>query len=504
MLKVDDVAAITQYCRVQGNSMRQAARVFRRARNTIARVVKSGMEDFRGKDGAHRAPRVLLPEHRSYIDDVLQGRHGEAVRGKQKPTAITITNKLRQENAYQGSVSQVRRYINRRRGELGLDCVGEVPLDRVKAPGGLCETDWTQVQISLAGILTSIWLLVARFRYSGAMFVRGYRAADTESLQEGLQGAFEFFGGVPRVVWMDNQTLAVREVLKGRRREETAAYKAFRAHYGFQGQYSMPASPDENGGCEAMMRPAAQWLALTPGFARMSDLNSYLLEQCRGYMRHQIRDRSGLVGENFQVERNLLIPLPGRRYDTAREVRAKVNRQSYFVYREVGYSVPLAYRRREVIVRGYGEEVVARCQGREIARHPRCFEKGGLVLDPLHFLPVLRRKPHALDHAVAFDAWPLPLIYEHFRAELERRHQDGLRRYVDVLNLLGQFPMPLVTGALRQAAAHRTYSAEAVLFHVRLGERNRGGEPREIPEDSAVPLLKLPVPDVRQYETLAM
>ena len=42
----------------------------------------------------------------------------------------------------------------------------------------------------------TIWLFVMRFRFSGALFVRGYRAIDAESLQDGLQRGFERFGGV--------------------------------------------------------------------------------------------------------------------------------------------------------------------------------------------------------------------------------------------------------------------------------------------------------------------
>ena len=70
------------------------------------------------------------------------------------------------------SGSQVRRYLQRRRGELGVFC-GEVSPDRVKEPTGLCEVDWTEVKVYLGSVLTSLWLFVMRFQFSGALFVRG-------------------------------------------------------------------------------------------------------------------------------------------------------------------------------------------------------------------------------------------------------------------------------------------------------------------------------------------
>jgi len=425
--------------------------------------------------------------------------------GKQKHTGISITNALREEFGYSGSVSQVRRYIQRRRGELGLGPSGEVTLDRVKEPTGLCEADWTRVKIFLSGVLTTVWLLVVRFRFCGAHFVRGARTPDTESLLEGLQGSFEWFGGVPRVVQMDNDKVAVSKILRGRSRRETTAFRAFRAHYGFQAQFTMRSSPDENGTVEATMGPVARWLTPIPAFARMEDLNVYLLRRCQGYLRHQIRDRQGLVGDNFAIERNVLIPLPMTRYDTARVVRAKVTRQCRFLYREVWYSVPLAYRGREVTVKGYAGEVVARCDGREIARHRRGFRKGELVLEPLHYLPILRRKPHELDHAQAFRNWSLPLIYETFRAELERRDgQAGLRRYVEVLGLLEQFDFREVTAAMRQAARLETFSAEAVLFHLRHREAARNGRLVDGVGRWGLPAIHLARPNLAQYESLAM
>jgi len=374
----------------------------------------------------------------------------------------------------------------------------------VKEPTGLCEADWTQVKVYLAGALTTIWLFVMRFRFSGALFVRGYRAVDTESLLDGLQLGFEWFGGVPSVQ-MDNQKAAVAKLLKGRARKETKLFSAFRVHHGFRSQYTMRSSPDENGAVEATMGPAARWLVPVPCVTRMADLNGYLLDRCERYMRHQIRDRSGLVGENFAIEKPLLIPLPERRYDTARQQRVKVNGQSRFRYRDVWYSVPVAYRGREVTAFGYAEEIRVRCEGRQIARHSRGFQKGEKVLDPLHYLPVLKRKPHLLDHAEAFHEWTLPLVYERFRDELACRHNgDGLRQYIEVVSLLRDFPPKQVTAALRRAAATQTFSVDAVRFYLRLAERVQDGPVLEVGTRWGLPQVKLECGDLSRYEALVM
>ena len=53
MLKGDDVLAIVDYCRGLGNSVRKAGRVFQRSRNTVARVLKEGVEGIRPGEVRH-------------------------------------------------------------------------------------------------------------------------------------------------------------------------------------------------------------------------------------------------------------------------------------------------------------------------------------------------------------------------------------------------------------------------------------------------------------------
>ncbi len=60
-------------------------------------------------------------------------------------------------------------------------------------------------------------------------------------------------------------------------------------------------------------------------------------------------------------------------------------------------SVPVAYGHREVLVRGYIDRVVISCAAELIARHRRSYERGNLVFDPLHYLPLIERKAGALD-----------------------------------------------------------------------------------------------------------
>ena len=60
-----------------------------------------------------------------------------------------------------------------------------------------------------------------------------------------------------------------------------------------------------------------------------------------------------------------------------------------------------------------------------------------MVLEPVHYLALLERKPGALDYGRPFDEWQLPECFALLRARLEHeRGDEGTREYVRVLRLL--------------------------------------------------------------------
>ena len=61
-------------------------------------------------------------------------------------------------------------------------------------------------------------------------------------------------------------------------------------------------------------------------------------------------------------------------------------------YKSNGYSVPVAYGHRNVIVRGYVDQVVISCGSEVIAKHPRSYERDDFVYDPIHYLHSLSRR----------------------------------------------------------------------------------------------------------------
>src|SRR3954454_21014803 len=119
--------------------------------------------------------------------------------------------------------------------------------------------------------------------------------------------------------------------------------------------------------------------------------------------------------------------------------------------------------------KGYVERVTIMDRSKHIARHAKTHARHTMVLDPLHYLATLGRKPGALDHAPVFRDWALPACFADFRCALEGHHgaMAGARRFVRVLQLLGEHPLTRVRRAVDECRREHQISAEAVVQRTR-------------------------------------
>ena len=176
-----------------------------------------------------------------------------------------------------------------------------------------------------------------------------------------------------------------------------------------------------------------------------------------------LRGHSETIGQRMERDLDVLLPLPAVPYDACDRRASRVSSLSLVRYRTNDYSVPVAYGHRDVLVRGYVDEVVISCGSEVIARHPRSYEKDDFIFDPIHYLPLLERKTAALDQAAPLEGWDLPEEYRTLRRLLEARMgRRGKREFVQVLRLLEHFSHQEVHHAGQDALRLGAISFDAV------------------------------------------
>jgi hypothetical protein len=143
--------------------------------------------------------------------------------------------------------------------------------------------------------------------------------------------------------------------------------------------------------------------------------------------------------------------------------RQKVSSTALVRYRMNDYSVPTAYGFRDVLVKGFVDEVAIICGADEIARHSRIYGRGQFVFDPKHYLALLEQKPGALDQAAPLQSWTLPEPLQHLRRLLEvRMGNRGKREFIQVLRLMEVFSEGIVATAALDAIRLGAISFDAV------------------------------------------
>ena len=160
--------------------------------------------------------------------------------------------------------------------------------------------------------------------------------------------------------------------------------------------------------------------------------------------------------------------LPAAPFDACHKRGGRASSQALVRYRNTDYSVPTAYAHRDVLVKGYVDEVVIEAGGAEIARHRRSYQDADFVFNPLHYLDLIERKVNALDQAAPLQGWELGPAFDRLRRLMEarlspkNRRAAGKREFVQVLQLFKVFPESVVRAAVQDALELGAISAGAV------------------------------------------
>ena len=188
-----------------------------------------------------------------------------------------------------------------------------------------------------------------------------------------------------------------------------------------------------------------------------------LVDRCLSRQAERAGRYEQTIGERLVADKAVLRELPAAPFEACHKCPTRVSSVSLVRYRTNDYSVPTRYGFRDVVAKGFVDEVVIVCDGVEIARHKRSYGRRDLVFDPRHYLALIEQKPGALDQAAPLQGWILPQALADLRRLMEARMgKRGKREFIQVLRLTEAFPEALVVGAAREAIRLNAISFDAV------------------------------------------
>jgi hypothetical protein len=411
-------------------------------------------------------PRWKLNAAIGFIDVILETDR-KAPR-KQRHTAHRIW--VRMQNELPGckiAERTVREYVHARKIALGL-MVRETCVPQSYAWGVEAQVDWYEAYADLAGERVKLQVFGMRSMASGGAFHCAYLHATQQAFLEAHELAFAYFGGVFRKLRYDNLTSAVKRILRGSRREETARFVAFRSHWRYEAEFCTPAEPQEKGGIEgeAGYFRRNHWVPV-PAAADIAERNRQLRDACQQDEQRWIAGREQTVGAGMVIERGHLLPLAEEGADLAQTSFPTVNGLGCVKVLTNTYSVPLPAGA-QVQARAYASTIELWHAGRCVARHERCYRRQQQILDLEHYLDVLSRKPGALAGSKPLEqkrqAGLWPVSFDRIWQALIERHgkQSGTRQMIDLLKLSQKHGHLKLQQAVESALSNGCYDSAAV------------------------------------------
>jgi transposase len=492
MLTVDHFARIRQ-ARRDGLTIREIADQFGHSTKTVVKVL--AQPEPAPYAHSQERPAPIFGPFRQVVDGIVAA--DEHAPRKQRHTATQIFRRLQEEYGYTGQYDQVRRYLKDRRLDRRETFI---PLDH--PPGHRAEADFGHIHVDFPDGRRQVPVLLVTWSYSNCPFAIALPTERTEAILHGLVEAFAFFGCVPRELWWDNPKTVAITILQGRERRLHARYGALVSHYTFTPQFCLPAKATEKPKVEhRVFDLQRRWATPVPQVADHAALNAHLLRCCQAEQQRVSGAQTEPVGVRFAQDRAAALPTPAQRFDACVLHSGQVDKYQTVRFDKNAYSVPRRWAFRPVAVKGYIDHVEVVADGQVVARHARCYGKSERVLDPLHYLVTLERKPAALDHAPVYRDWQLPPAFTALRRTLEGKlgARTGTYHFIRVLQLLAQHPIPRVEQAIRECCHLGVSNAASIETAV---EQLAAHDSVPASPTPGVPALTVPPPDLSHFNRL--
>lgn len=254
-----------------------------------------------------------------------------------------IYQKLREQPDFTGSEAAVWRMVRK----LGPPLTPKVVLRLETPPGEVAQVDFGEVLPLIdpaSGKPRRTYLFVMLLAWSRHMYAEFVFDQKIPTWLLCHQHAFEFFGGVPQRLVIDNLKAAILKAYAREREPEVVrAYAECAEHYNFLIDPCLPKKPQHKGKVEkgGVGYIQGSFVPLLDKGLPRPEANQRLwlwLQNVAGEREHGTTHQKPL--ERFAHERLMLQPLPHIPFDPAEWKRVKLHRDGHVVFEKAFYSAP--------------------------------------------------------------------------------------------------------------------------------------------------------------------
>jgi transposase len=412
-------------------------------------------------------------------------------------SAAQVFQRLR-EQGFAGGYSLVKAYVRavRPRRQPAF-------LTLAFAPGECAQVDWGMfgaVPVGQTQRRLSFFVMV--LCYSRMLYVEFTVSQTMEHFLACHQHAFEFFGGIPHKIMVDNLKSAVLQRALGEAPVFNPKYLDFANHSGFTIAPCNVGKGNEKGRVENAVgyvkKNFLAGLEITD-FRALNPAARHWLDTVANVRVHG--ETKATPTALWPKERPALRPLPLHPFDMATVSQVRASRQFRITLDTNRYSVPAHYAGQALTLKTYPDRLCLYHGDTLIARHTRRYDRFQDIEDPDHPKPLLEHRNKARAHQLFLRFLALSPRAEAYYGKLEERRLNPHHHVRKIVALSDIYAPEAVARALEDALTYEAFSSEYI---ANLLEQRA----RFTPEASALHLtrradlleIRLEPPDLSLYQ----
>lgn len=461
------------YQHIKGNSQRQIARSFDLSRDTVRKYIELAKpENLTALTSDYQLNEIAIKvEEKLYQNGARQKasameilvKYNEEIGNWLKQRNITHTQiqRLLLAEGVKVSNRSINRYIQKAFPKLPKNTI------HIKTePGQEAQVDFGYIgkRQDVEGKNRKLYAFVMTLSHSRYRYVEFTFSQNQVSWAHLHINAFNFFGGVPNRIILDNLKAGViKPDIYDPTLNET--YSELSRFYSFTIDPTKVFKPEHKGKVERSIRIVKEQLIAGKSYHNIIEANSEAIKWCKNEISHRVCTTTGSKPIDLYLfeEKEHLLPMPSSVFDMPIWTRCRVQNDHHFVVKGNFYSVPTKYIGEEISVRLGMKTVTAYYKHQIIKTHPRNYNKGQWITDekdyPKSALYYLENNPEkCLSCAKGIGN----STYQVISRILASGGRISLRKVQGILRLSQTYGNDRLEAACLRAVSYDNYTYEAI------------------------------------------
>ncbi|MCL2479609.1 MAG: IS21 family transposase [Treponema sp.] len=328
-------------------------------------------------------------------------------------------------------------------------------------PGERMEVDWAGDTASLKDNITGkpipVYVFVTVLPCSGYAYAEGFLNRNQESWITAHIHAYEFFGGVARLLIPDNLKTGV-EKANWYNPLLNKTYQEMAEHYGTVVIPTGVRQPKQKASVERAVGILSTWIIAALRnwqFFSLWELNEAMWQKLADFNHKPFQKKPGCRESAFAEERPFLLPLPPKPFELATWKIATVQLNYHIAVDKINYSVPYEYIKHKVDVRLTQNMIEVFYNGNRITCHKRLYGRPGQYSTIIEHMPENHRQ-YAQWNAERFITWSSgigPFTEKVVKAIIASRkvEQQSYKTCIAILKLADTYTAVRLEGACEKA-----------------------------------------------------